>query len=168
MLTIKFLSAVLLGAANLAVAVPVETSPVTPLDKRIDFSIHNCGLDMYQSVGQRAVMLNLFYLKGVNLANYGLGRVGDTVIGTHGKCRMISCQGQAGVYLCVDPSSNSDNVPYVPSDLGAQLDATYHDCYGGPPADDDTAINAFQYWGKGYNLLVAGNADCSKRGQISN
>lgn len=159
----KFLLAALLSAANLAAAAPVSnaepgTSPATTfLGKRIAPS-SNCGLDMYPTATQRPIMHGIFYLNGDTSDGDPLPP--SIIWGTPGQCNLISCSGQTGFFLCVDSTSDGRPVPFQPSTLGHQIDSTYHDCYGGPPADDDTPIRAFQFWGQGYNLLVQGNQNC--------
>lgn len=175
----KFFAAILLGAAGLAAAVPLtdgtgktvltadgpdngaNRTTVTVGKRTKDSS--NCGLQMYQQFGQRAFMHILFWLTGRETYNDDGDEVPDVIIVTPGKEKMFACEGHVGFYLNVDktgdPKYDSIDRPFAPADLGWTMDSTFHDCYGGPPADEDTPINAIQHWGDGWNILVRGNCD---------
>ncbi|KAF1954850.1 hypothetical protein CC80DRAFT_493600 [Byssothecium circinans] len=168
----KYLAAMLLSA-GLATALPASpitppsTTPTNTLAKRI-FKESNCGLDMYQSIGQGATLTGLRTLQRIDGYDRGDKDFQDIIWGVPGKCTMIWCGGQVGVYFCVDKTDDGRNIPFNPTDLGKDLDRTYRDCYGGPPSHRERDVaRAFQYWGQGYNLLVQGSADCKYRNQIT-
>lgn len=154
----QFITAILIGAASLAAAAPLEKAS-TPMGKRtLDTS--NCGLQMYAKVSQRASQRNFSYLKADSYP-----AAGTVFRATPGDKVMVSCQGKAAVWLNVDPDVGHDDeqIYYSPQILGAQISDTYTDCYGGKPGNSEDpkyAVNAIQYWGKGYNLLFQGNANC--------
>ncbi|KAF2636820.1 hypothetical protein P280DRAFT_532918 [Massarina eburnea CBS 473.64] len=167
----NFLKALFLSA-SLATALPASpvsppTTPSSTLAKRISEE-SNCGLDMYQSIGQGATLRGLRTLQRIDGYDVRDGNFQDVIWGVPGKCMMIWCGGKVGVYFCVDKTSDGRKIPYDPVDLGRNLDRTYRDCYGGPPSSrEKDVIRAFQYWGQGYNLLVQGNADCKFRNDIT-
>jgi hypothetical protein len=145
--TIKFLMAALLSAANLATSAPVaQGDPAT-----------FCGLDTYQSVGQRAVRNNLLYLNSTSPYNAEGQRPPDVLIGKAGTCTVVACFGQASTSLCVNAGADYSAAP---AQFGKDLTDTYVGCYRGMPAKSDNAIASFQFFGVGYNLLVQGAADC--------
>ncbi|KAF2268264.1 hypothetical protein CC78DRAFT_530185 [Lojkania enalia] len=175
----KFSTAILLASASLAAAAPLEgkearrdvliadgpgnsTSEVTVAKRVKDSS--NCGLQMYQQFGQKAFMHILFWLTGRQTYNKKGEEVPDVIIVTPGKEKMFACEGHVGFYINVDKTGDDkyDRIdrPFSPADLGWTMDATFHDCYGGPPADDDNPINAIQHFSSdGWNVLVRGNCD---------
>jgi hypothetical protein len=144
---VKFLAAVILGAANLATSAPVaQGDPAT-----------FCGLDTYQSVGQHAVLNNLKYLNSSSPYNSEGTKPPDVLIGSAGTCTVVACFGQASTSLCVDKGADYTAAPAL---FGKQLTDTYVGCYRGLPSKSDNAIASFQFFGVGYNLLVQGAADC--------
>lgn len=167
MSTTKIFLAVLLSAVNLAAAAPVtgDNSAVTSsLKKRINPASH-CQLDMYPKIGQRAAIQNMHWLE----ADPKESDTPETVYVMQGTTTMISCQGQAGVYLSVaaDPTGKNNKLPFQNSDLGHIIDGAYADCYGGPPAADDASVWAYQSFQNGYDLLVKGDANCDNFSQPS-
>lgn len=166
----QFLSAILLGAASLAVAAPLTDAEqnTAQLNKRISDS-SNCGLDMYQTATEARVanIIDDFTSTCHDGSQECKTTTFTAAAGQQGK--VIACIGNTGVFLSVDkdPAGTHFNVPFSAGDLGTQLLNTYSDCYGAPPsskAGDRGFIRAFQYWGQGYNLLVTGNVDCGKNG----
>ncbi|KAF2113408.1 hypothetical protein BDV96DRAFT_579001 [Lophiotrema nucula] len=162
MSTSKIFFAVLLSAANLVAAAPTDNNAAVAnsLEKRVDptFSKSSkCLLDMYPKLGQKAAMSNMMFLRG------DLDEVPEqSVYVMQGTTTMVSCQGQAGVYLSVpaDSRGNNNKLPFENSDLSKNIDTAYWDCFGGKPADDDSSIWAFQTFQTGYDVLVHGNANC--------
>lgn len=174
----KFVSAILLGAATLATAAPIQdseanNSPTTaPLNKRFKPE-HNCGLDMYTKVTEARVANIIGDFTNDDCTTSVSGFCKTTTLtalpGQQGK--VVNCVGHTGVFLSVDPPKDKDddlyNIPFTAGDIGKQIAETYSDCFGRDPnhnAGDGRYDQAFQFWGHGYNLLVAGNVDCKANG----
>lgn len=153
----KFLIILLATAASLGATAPLTDSGMVnslTLDKRIKDS-SNCGLDMWQSVGQGAVRRNIRWLQGKDTDSP------EIIVAQPGVEKIISCFGQVGFYLNVDPIPSPFPIAFSAKDLGNIMLDTFSDCYGAPPVNSDDAIRAFQIWGAGYNILARGNTDCS-------
>jgi hypothetical protein len=154
--------------ASLAISAPTaENSNLvasTSIEKRFD-PHSNCGLDMYQDIGQRAARKGIRIWTGEQ--TYYQDPKPDTIVGKKGWCTLSWADGGVGFYFCLN--SDAENTAYTPEYLGKQIEDTFKDCYGRGPENDDTPERAFQYWGdwsKGdkYNLLIVGNAENKNRG----
>jgi hypothetical protein len=131
----------------------------------------NCGLDNYPKIGQRATLAGFNIWQNIDIDSYNEPNP-DVIVGKLGWCTLSWCGGEGdmsvGFYLCLNepgPKDNCIQTTYSPKVLGKQLADLYTDCYGSSPADEKRHAPAAQYWGEGYNLLMAGNATCSDKDQ---
>ncbi|KAF2746137.1 hypothetical protein M011DRAFT_527274 [Sporormia fimetaria CBS 119925] len=160
-------TSLLLAITGLASAAPLTTSSTSnPLTRRAfcpDRPI-DCGLTNYQIANQKWVMEGLFFL---NQASGGSNRksANAQIVEPGKQGVMIWCKEATAFYLSANSDAPSNTYLATGAEgLWGKLDGAYKECYGGSPMNDrDAVIRAFQYWGDGFNLLVAGGADCRLR-----
>ncbi|KAI9656644.1 MAG: hypothetical protein M1831_004554 [Alyxoria varia] len=151
----QFFTAVVLGAAGLAAAVPTSSGQSKPLEKRIADS-SNCGLDMYWSPTQGPIHDAISYLHGDSD-----NEPPNPFYVNAGECGLISCSYGTGIKVCADKDLSPARYPFDPALIGDYVKDTYTDCYDSSPSSGSgNTIRAYQRWAEGFNVLVEGGHDC--------
>lgn len=167
----KILLTILISFIVPVISAPIETDFDRGLDTATDTGfdfIVACHLKIYVKPTQDKIMHGLFYLNGVK--GHGEPEVPKSIWGITGKTRMMSCSGRTAFYLILDAHLGLQGKPqvkyYYSEELGHKLDAAYHYCYDGPPSDKEKPIPAYQIWGLGWSIIVAGQAECAYMGFV--
>lgn len=158
----QLLSALFLASAGLAAAVPVSDASLSghSIFKR------ECGTEgkwhcdltkcdgKYAPIGQRATMNALIDMREKE----------GTFTVQPGSRERIWCHGQVGWFLETSKDLES-GLNFDWQDISAMMDAAYHHCNGGAPADEDIPTPAYGYLDesgqKKFSIIAKGNeGDC--------
>ena len=131
-----------------ALAAPTDSTEDTLMERAAPTS--NCGLTMWPLATQGPIGDGINYLRGI----------ADPYWVFEGPCSLVSCSYGTGISICPNTTLTPNPYPFDLENIGDIVSNTYADCYGGSPGGGGDTINAFQYWGYNFNVLVKGGYGC--------